>query len=40
MHYVLLFPNGTNGWSVALKKSFRAFDDRNKNVSMKQFYKY
>jgi len=40
MHYVLLFPHGTNGWSVALKKAVRSCSERDKGVTIMQFYKY
>lgn len=40
LHYVLLFPYGTNGWSVELKKALHALDDRNKSMTVKKFYRY
>ena len=40
MHYVLLFPYGTNGWSVALKEATRGSGEHNQGVTVLQFYRY
>lgn len=40
MHYVLLFPHGTNGWSVALKEATRSSGARNRGVTVLQYYRY
>ena len=41
MHYVLIFPYGTNGWSVALKDAARGSSgERNRGITVMQFYKY
>lgn len=40
MHYVLLLPHGTNGWSLALKGATRSTSERNKGVTVMQFYTY
>lgn len=40
MHYVLLYPHGTNGWSVALKKAARSSGERTEGLTIMQYYRY
>lgn len=40
MHYVLLFPHGTNGWSVAFKEASCSSGERGRGVTIFQYYRY
>lgn len=39
MHCVLLYPHGTNEWSIALKKALRG-GAQNGGVTIMQYYRY